>query len=875
MWPFPEHMANAWLPMLWRASLHGGIAILIVSAVASVAGRWFRFPAWGEHWLWRVVYLKMLLALVVVQAIPLPILPPQVRSDSEGDRVAIRSQSRPDASFGQESMMVEPGGVPGLPGSLKNQHSETKTAFATLTRMTGLPWPSLLWIAWMIGASLTLLTLVRQFLEAQRLPLEPVTTPWLISECERLSTAYQLHSVPSLAVSDHVHGPLLVGLFRPTIVFSPDVLSQCSRDQLRVVLAHELAHVRRSDLWWNLLPAVVRVFFFFHPLVWLANHRWHVSREVACDGMAINRSRESVARYADGLLQVAVLGTQRYRLANALGRVAAFSSTRSLRQRIMEMKKDAVCSPRRTILWAGCIVLSGLLGLVPWTLVSRAAEPNSAAVGKNMDFEEQSDDGIATSWSGGGQGYDLRLDSSKPHSGKSCALITSQTEERFGTYTQCIDARGLIGKRIAFRGFLRSDSEGNGGLWMRIDADDEAVEFDNMADRRVTGRTDWARQEVVLDVPEKATKICFGFLLTGKGSLWADDLTIEVVEKTGRETTGIEFDRATTLVNGGFDEAMKSDASKPKSWGGGGSGYELSRDSETKHSGAASGRIEKTGDQGKFATHTQMFPAKEFLGKRVRYTGWLKTKDAEASGLWMRVDGPGGKLLGFDNMQTRSVKGTTDWTEYTVVLDVPTAATHIALGFLSIGEGTVWGDDLRLDVVGSAGEGPPTTGVEVKPAEMRAFVNGSFDEASPTSQALPKGWGGGGKGYRLVRDEATRHAGQASAKIEKVGGGSFGTFTQMFSAKDFRGKRLSYTGMLKTDNAESAGLWMRIDGPGNRVLGFDNMQTRPVKGTTDWTEYSIELDVPEEATHIALGFLLAGNGAVWADDLKLQVVSAD
>jgi hypothetical protein len=56
------------------------------------------------------------------------------------------------------------------------------------------------------------------------------------------------------------------------------------------------------------------------------------------------------------------------------------------------------------------------------------------------------------------------------------------------------------------------------------------------------------------------------------------------------------------------------------------------------------------------------------------------------------------------------------------------------------------------------------------------------------------------------------------------------------------------------------------------MLGFDNMEPRAVKGTTDWTRYEIVLDVPTTAAALAFGVLLAGNGEVWMDDLKFDIV---
>jgi hypothetical protein len=64
---------------------------------------------------------------------------------------------------------------------------------------------------------------------------------------------------------------------------------------------------------------------------------------------------------------------------------------------------------------------------------------------------------------------------------------------------------------------------------------------------------------------------------------------------------------------------------------------------------------------------------------------------------------------------------------------------------------------------------------------------------------------------------------------------------------------------------------MRVDGAGS-LLAFDNMQNRPIKGTTDWKRYDVVLDVPPEAKALAFGLLLAGNGQIWFDDLRLEVV---
>lgn len=103
--------------------------------------------------------------------------------------------------------------------------------------------------------------------------------------------------------------------------------------------------------------------------------------------------------------------------------------------------------------------------------------------------------------------------------------------------------------------------------------------------------------------------------------------------------------------------------------------------------------------------------------------------------------------------------------------------------------------------------------------------------------------------------------------------GGMGTLARSVPATIYRGKRVRLSANLRTDKAGRAQLWMRIKGADGRVLAIDDMQSRPVRGTVRWRRYAIVLAVPREATEISYGFLLAGSGAVWANDFSLNPVS--
>jgi hypothetical protein len=104
----------------------------------------------------------------------------------------------------------------------------------------------------------------------------------------------------------------------------------------------------------------------------------------------------------------------------------------------------------------------------------------------------------------------------------------------------------------------------------------------------------------------------------------------------------------------------------------------------------------------------------------------------------------------------------------------------------------------------------------------------------------------------------------------------FGTAMQTISSANYRGKNVRFTAQVRSaDVAGWAGLWMRVDGGSRGVLAFDNMQQRPIKGTTEWTTYSVVLPVPDSASDIAFGVLLAGSGNVWMKNLTFESVGSN
>jgi hypothetical protein len=137
---------------------------------------------------------------------------------------------------------------------------------------------------------------------------------------------------------------------------------------------------------------------------------------------------------------------------------------------------------------------------------------------------------------------------------------------------------------------------------------------------------------------------------------------------------------------------------------------------------------------------------------------------------------------------------------------------------------------------------------------------------------LPDGWRGGPHGTLFADAEVSHAPGRSSARIERRSDsqGDFSTLTNSIPI-EFKGTHVELRGYLKTEEVSRfTGLWMREDGIGETVE-FDNMQSRQLKGTTQWSEYSIVLPLNPNARKLFFGFLLVGTGKVWASEFQLLV----
>ena len=176
-----------------------------------------------------------------------------------------------------------------------------------------------------------------------------------------------------VALSHTLTVPVNCGLVRPVILL-PEAATAWSDERLRVVLLHELAHVRRWDYASLLVMEAVRALYWFNPLVWLAARRANIELERACDDEVLRAGTRSI-EYAEHLYQIAAALAG----ARAPSGALAMAQPSTLRARVGSIL--AASMNRSPLHWralAGAAALALLVGL-PLASIQLLGEGRDAA----------------------------------------------------------------------------------------------------------------------------------------------------------------------------------------------------------------------------------------------------------------------------------------------------------------------------------------------------------------------------------------------------------------------------------------------------------------------------------------------------------------
>ncbi len=344
--------------LLWKMSWQTAI----VAAAVWIITRFARnAPASWRHALWLVVLIKFFIppfaylpSQLAIEKTPAPSTYARVVT---ADPPVVHSESKtsPDADVSSHQPTV------------RSRAAELATiAYWNMGILTG-------W-AWTAAVSICAIVLLVRYRRQKRLVASARVADdeytGLLREC---AATLGIHRLPRILLSDRVATPMLTGLRRPTILLPTEITESCTSSDLRAILMHELAHVRRRDMSVIWLQQIAQILFFFHPVVWIVGHELKREREIACDEMVLSTAGIPHKDYASGYVAALRLASDAPRSAVSLAMAEPFEVER---RRVQLMLRAVM--PRFTVRWAIALAVMAAIG-VP-TFMGYSASEESLAV---------------------------------------------------------------------------------------------------------------------------------------------------------------------------------------------------------------------------------------------------------------------------------------------------------------------------------------------------------------------------------------------------------------------------------------------------------------------------------------------------------------
>ena len=350
-----------------------------VTAVAAMVFGVVKFAAKDKPHL-----AHMLWALVLIKCITPPIFSSHISPFSwmSADAITTNVVQPIDTDLTAEiETVVESGKVtidaPGLNlWQIDREAHRSVVSIAPNLRVSDKPvavnWKQFVIGGWLFGSAICLFWQACRFmqlkLQTKRTELQP--SPEIEALVSSLSARLGLKGKVKTLITSTSIGPAVVGLFRPKILLPAAIVNRRPIDELEPLIAHELIHIRRGDLWWAILQTTAGSLFWFHPLVRFAVTGISRESERSCDEETVASLECRPADYARCLLNV-LEQKHRLRSAPALPGVKPIEITSARLERVMKLGHG---SHKRTPWWTWAVLIACCAIVLPGAALVIAQE---------------------------------------------------------------------------------------------------------------------------------------------------------------------------------------------------------------------------------------------------------------------------------------------------------------------------------------------------------------------------------------------------------------------------------------------------------------------------------------------------------------------
>ncbi len=330
------------LAWLLETTLVASVVICLILILQKLLGRRLG-PRWS-HALWLVLLLRMVLPWTPPSPISLfSLIPASLQRNAAretADRIlrddAFRAADSAETTEGTAAAASEPAEAP--TGPARPQPDEiVRTARPSAPPLMALR--RMLPLLWLVGA-----VFLGGYLAASNFALwrivkreHPLVKQPILELFEQCKSEMGIETIVALVPSDRVKTAALFGFVRPRLLLPREMIDMASPEELRYIFLHELAHLKRHDIYIGWLTSLLQVLHWFNPLVWLAFYRMRSDRELACDALVLTRTTETES-HDYGRTMVGLLG--RFSRSRPLPAMAGILESKTqLRRRIAMIAK--------------------------------------------------------------------------------------------------------------------------------------------------------------------------------------------------------------------------------------------------------------------------------------------------------------------------------------------------------------------------------------------------------------------------------------------------------------------------------------------------------------------------------------------------------
>ena len=311
MSPFPSDLSAPWMIPAAQALLHFLWQGALLAAGLAVTQRRLRNASASDR---HALACTTLALMVIAPLVTFWVLGSTGPSIASSAAVVAPAQSATVSILATGSAETIAPGSATLPASL----------------LPWMPWITALWILGVAVSALRLLGGAWRLHRWATRETSPAPSEWQEC-CDSLGRRLGLRSQVPLRESPRVHGPLIVGWFRPMLVLPLGMLQSLPGLQIEALLLHELAHVHGRDPLIHLLQRAVETLLFYHPAVWWVSEQIRREREHRCDDRVIETQGEG-----HSLAEALVTLAERAHSAEPLALAATDGSVASRVRRLLQ-----------------------------------------------------------------------------------------------------------------------------------------------------------------------------------------------------------------------------------------------------------------------------------------------------------------------------------------------------------------------------------------------------------------------------------------------------------------------------------------------------------------------------------------------------------